>query len=267
MASGVKTKQEVTKMNDGKREGFITMKEFTARTGIHFTTHDDGGKLAGFMSLSTSCMGNERCAARIDAARREIEREFGAEFVRNHAKKAFAGYVKRHPNACICGGCFSVAVQKHYPAVMKNTTENLEKLTAAVIPVSEWPKINAAYFRYESFGDAANVTQVVNYFNLAKANPGTTFTVWTKSPDIYKRAIDAGNDKPKNLIIILSSTQIGVRADVSRWNFVDKVFTVYANEDQATAAGVKINCGGRKCLTCLNCYRKNGARVINELLK
>lgn len=191
---------------------------------------------------------------------------FGEKFVAEHPKAAFSRLVKSGANVSICGGCFAAACQKQYTGLAKNMADNSAVLQKREIPVEEWPLINDMTFRMESFGDAANVVQVLNYFNFARRNPRTTFTVWTKNPDLYAAAIERAG-KPANLIIILSSVMINRRADASRWPFVDKVFTVYADEDAARAAGVKINCGGRKCLTCMRCYKHGGTKFVNELLK
>ena len=45
-----------------------------------------------------------------------------------------------------------------------------------------------------------------------------------------------------------------------------KVFTVYT-EKHATDNNITINCGTRKCLNCLKCYKNNNIVIINELLK
>lgn len=47
--------------NDKKRAGFVTVKVFSKSHNIHFTNHDDGGKLAGYRSLSTSCLQRALC--------------------------------------------------------------------------------------------------------------------------------------------------------------------------------------------------------------
>lgn len=141
---------------------------------------------------------------------------------------------------------------------------NSELLTSRLFDIDEMPVINAQIFRFEAFGDLINATQCMNYFRLAKRNPCVRFALWTKNPGIIQQAIDAGESKPVNLVILLSSPVIGQRCDASRWEFVDKTFTVYS-KDQLDDE--HINCGSRDCLTCQRCYYKGGENDIRERLK
>ena len=50
--------------------------------------------------------------------------------------------------------------------------------------------------------------------------------------------------------------------ELLKFDFVDKVFTVYAD-----CEGVEINCGARNCFECHKCYTKNKTEYINEKLK
>jgi hypothetical protein len=103
--------------------------------------------------------------------------------------------------------------------------------------------------------------QCANYFNICRKNPQTKFALFTKNPHIIKECIDSGNKKPKNLQIIQSSLFIG-KPQKKAYDFVDKVFTVYAD-----CEGVEINCGARNCFECHKCYTKNKIEYINEKLK
>lgn len=211
----------------------ITMKEFEKTTGIRFNSNMSG-KMAGITCLSTSVLCNPFCAAR------------------------------REKEGCICSRCYAASTCSRYSALEKNMQRNSELLTSQLFDLDQLPVINAMIFRFEAFGDLINSTQCRNYFRLAKRNPGVRFALWTKNPGIVQQAIDAGEAKPDNLVILLSSAMIGQRADASRWSFVDKTFTVYA-KDQLDDS--EINCGSRACLTCQRCYRKDTTDDIRERLK
>lgn len=211
----------------------ITMKEFEKRTGIRFNTNMSG-KMAGVNCLSTSNLINPFCAAR-----------------------------KKDP-ACICSKCFADTTCKRYAALNRNMIKNTEILTATLFDVSEMPAVTGPIFRLESFGDLVNPLQCVNYFRLCKANPGVRFALWTKNPGIVARAIDAGESKPENLVILLSSAKIGIKASAERWPFIDKTFTVYRKTEMPPEM---INCGARACLACQRCYHKHTENEIREYLK
>ena len=160
-------------------------------------------------------------------------------------------------------------MMKRYKSLNECTTRNAEILTASVLPFEVLPLIPSRYFRFESFGDLINVNQVITYFNIARKNPDTLCALWTKNPQIIAKAMrDYGVTKPDNLQIVLSSPFINKAVKVVKWEFVDKVFTVY---DKETAGKVEINCGARSCLACGRCYRPNpnGEKIqhIREILR
>lgn len=223
--------------NPHKREEMMTPSLFKLRYGVHITERMNG-KMEGMMSLSTSPLLNPICQAR------------------------------RMNEGLVCAKCYADAMcRQMYPALAKVLETNTEILTTTEIPMKEWPLINAHAFRLESFGDVANPLQVRNYFNFCRRNPRTTFSVWTKNPEIYARVLESGVKKPKNLIIVLSSTMLNVQANAEKYPFVDKVFTVY-EKSYAEKNNIIVNCGKRKCLSCMNCYTKGGSPTyINELLK
>jgi hypothetical protein len=140
---------------------------------------------------------------------------------------------------------------------------NADILTTRVLDKEELPLINACYFRFEAFGDLHNVTQVINYFNICKKNPDVHFALWTKNPGIIK---EVANEKPKNLVILVSSLFLNKPVDIEKMPWIDKVFTVY-DKETIEREKVKINCGARNCLKCHRCYKKSGAKYINEKLK
>lgn len=173
----------------------------------------------------------------------------------------------KDPNS-ICSKCYSQTMQKRYTTLGQKLLNNSELLSRDVYTVEDMPKLNYMSFRLEAFGDLTNTNQVKNYFNLCKANPFTHFTLWTKNPNFINEVLNEGIEKPNNLIVIYSSPFLNAPADGirNRYGFIDKVFTVYTKE-YATANNIHINCGAKKCLTCLLCYLDTETTEINELLK
>lgn len=209
-----------------------TMKQFEKETGIRSNTNMSG-KMSGVNCWSTSNLVNPFCIAR-----------------------------KKDPNS-ICSKCYADTTVKRYSALQRNMLNNTEILTEKLFEISDMPIINDLIFRFEAFGDLLNATQCINYFRLAKANPQTRFALWTKNPGFVRQAIQT-ESKPENLIILLSSAKIGEKADASRFDFIDKTFTVYRKTEMPEEM---INCGTRACLACQRCYRKDTETEIREYLK
>lgn len=220
-------------MNNHKRADFTTVGDFEKKWGVTLTKAHNG-KMKGFQSLSTSPLANPLCVARSQS------------------------------EGLICSKCYSFAMNKCYKELKNMLIRNTEVLAKTLIPVNEWPIVNALAFRLESFGDVSTEVQVMNYFNFCKRNPRVTFSAWTKNAHIYKKVIEAGYKKPKNLVLIVSSPVINEQTEIPP--FADKVFTVY-DKKYAEENNIAINCGANKCLACMRCYRKGGETIINELLK
>ena len=217
------------------------MKKQRKTERLHITTH--GGKLEGLRSISTSRRLNPLCQKRAE-----------------------------DPNS-ICHYCYAETYLKLRENLRKALERNTRELCGVdLIPYDELPIINDLYFRFEAFGDLINTNQVINYFNIAKKNEKTTFALWTKNPWEIEDAIKRGNEKPDNLIIVYSVSVLnGTTPDIlakfkEAWPCIDKFFTVY-DKTYIEGHNVNINCGGRKCIECLNCYKKNDIAIINEKLK
>ena len=147
--------------------------------------------------------------------------------------------------------------------------KNADILTSVIIPQEDMPRLysESGYFRFEAFGDLINEIQVVNYFNMAAANPHMKCALWTKNPFIIARAIEKyGLEKPQNLVILASSYFVNEIMPFTKYAFIDKVFTVYTKKF-AEENGVEINCGGRACAECGRCYENKGGVNVSELLK
>lgn len=165
----------------------------------------------------------------------------------------------------ICSKCYAARQLSMYKNLRTALERNYKLLTERVLDDEELPIINYGFFRIESFGDLANETQAINYLNIIKKNPQTFFGWWTKNPGYIDKALKKVGGKPKNCNIILSSMFINERAE-SKYDFIDKVFTVY-DKEYIIKNKIKINCGAKSCLGCHKCYERNRTKLINEILK
>lgn len=197
-----------------------------------------GGKMKGIDSISTSCLVNPFCQ------QRQCNKDM------------------------VCSKCYSKKYLTLRPSLREKMLYNTELLTSRILTDDELPLLNAAIFRFESFGDLINETQLQNYINICLKNKRTTFALWTKNPWTAKNIFNAMKiEKPENLIIILSSPLLNEQVEITddMW-FVDHVFTVYTKK-YAKDNGIDINCGAKNCLKCQLCYQKGTEFYINEILK
>ena len=213
--------------------------------GIHYTTTHTA-KMNGVVSLSTDINTNPICNGR-----RKLE-------------------------GSICSLCFSARMWDNETGQYRRNNQafrrNTEILCGRLLNDSEIPVIDPKrfpLFRFEAFADLQSVTQVLNYFKIARKNPGVKFALWTKNPGFVARAVVV-SPVPDNLQIVLSSMGINKPTRGDRFPFVSKVFTVYDNET-AHRENIAINCGARSCMGCQLCYKPNpdGVSVVQvrELVK
>lgn len=213
---------------------------------IHVTIHQSkkgsNSKLDGMSSINTSPELNPTCEAR---------RKAGVDH--------------------ICAHCFSKRFFGHRCNMAKPYEENYRYLNehdltmeeAAAVPIS------TLYCRIESMGETGGIRHAVNYLKIIEAHPLTQFGWWTKNRHFLQRALEEFGHKPKNLSIVLSSAKIGrvYRLDTEerlRTEFqADHLFTVYPKD----TPDEQINCGGRRCIDCLRCYKKDTEFFISERLK
>lgn len=201
------------------------------------TNHN--GKMRGMVSISTSC------------------------------KISCGDNAMRDDPTTICYYCFSDTQQDAQPTTKEKLIRNTYLYAFHDIPAEAFPRINAAFFRLEAFGDLMTAQQFKNYLKLAKANPQTTFSQWTKKPWIMSHVFKT-EEKPANLIVILSAPRVNdtmtFQEAKNAWPFIDKLFTVY-DKPFISYTGIEINCGGRHCLSCLRCYEHNDVVKLNEQKK
>ena len=128
--------------------------------------------------------------------------------------------------------------------------------------------INSAFFRFHGHGELINMTHLWNFVQIARANPQTTFALWTKRKDFIKKMMtqqkytSIPSGKPNNMILIYSNPKINC-VQIEPPRFFDKVF------NNVSVKGYKNeNCTGQKCIECLACYKKDsGIDSIIERVK
>ena len=180
-------------------------------------------------------------------------------------------------NNCVCSKCYARKQLKRYKALAAKCKANHDFYTTVKLAPEDIPAINAAFFRFESFGELQNVRQFENYNMIAKCNPQTRFTLWTKNLFIIDEFINGGQIIAPNLSIIYSVSALNVAPSdmmdyLSRHSyteFVNAVFAVWTDEQAAADRDITINCGGNKCIECRRCYTLDHNKItfINELLK
>lgn len=205
----------------------LTITALKKKYGVH-TTKNHEGKMLGLSSISTSSLCNANCIKRSNIP------------------------------GTICSKCYANSLQEYRTNMADCFKRNTEVLTTVIIPEEDLPILfsETGLFRFEAFGDLNNEIQVVNYFNMARANPSVKFALWTKNPWIIQSAIEKyGLVKPGNLQIIGSSYYINkpMKEFFERYDFIDNIFTVY-DKNYIKENNVNITCGSRSCATCQKCY-------------
>ena len=198
-----------------------------------------GGKLAGINSIGTCCLNNEFCLARMK------------------------------DNESVCSHCYANTYMKMRKALKEHLIENGNTLKARILIENEVPTTNDLIYRFESFGDIANETQLINYLNICKRNPYTRFALWTKNVGVCERVLNKmGIDKPSNLSLVISSNKLNIpeQLDMEKYWFVDHIFTVY-DKNFIDSNDIDINCGANSCLKCQKCYSRDTDFYVNEKLK
>ena len=202
------------------------------------TTHDSGGKMADFMSISTSCIDCDRCSARS----------------------------KNKKN--VCAKCYARRELLRKKTLREKMHVNTVFYTCYTINPVDVPLINCSVFRFESFGEIQNTKQFINYNTIAKVNKHCYFVIWSKNCDIIASALETVK-QAKNFDVIASATEINPDHPENLFNlypFIKKVFAVVTDE-YAKAHKIKITCIGC-CIECMRCYTKaNRQKVIYELLR
>lgn len=200
---------------------------------------EHSGKMEGINSIGTTCATNPHC-------------------------------IKRRENGdSVCSHCYAVTYMKMRKALQKHLEDNYDILTTRLLSGNEIPVTNANVFRFESFGDLYNTTQLANYVLICETNPMTKFGLWTKNIWILDELFNVnGIKKPDNLSIVVSSPLLNKQMDLNReqyW-FVDHIFTVH-DKNFIAENEIEINCGSRNCFSCQICYHQNTDFYVREKLK
>ena len=209
---------------------------------IHITTHD--GKMEGVPSISTSVLLNKNCEK------------------------------NSHILGSICSHCYAHSLCEQRSGLATALARNTEILTASVLSDGDLPETSdSEIFRFESFGDLNNDTQLINYMNIVAKNPGTRFTLYTKQYELVKEYFTT-HPAPENFTLIVSSLMVNKEIDIKFLLDLGvfapgqlKTFTVYNKKYLLEHPEVKINCGSNLCLGCRLCYDKNEEVHIREILK
>lgn len=185
--------------------------------GIHFTHHTNG-KMSGLVSLNTSSLNNDFCK-----------------------KKS------RNRNN-ICHFCYSTKYEKLRKNLEKAYLKNGLILKRDHIEI---PVIPYRWLRVNSFGELINISHLDNIVQLARKNDHCTFSLFTKRLSLLNYYF-YNNNKPKNLIVIYSTTKLNKVLEYNDLSFknkkiIDKVFSVTNQKD------LKINCT-KNCFECMKCY-------------
>jgi len=192
------------------------------------------GKLDGFKAISTNTITNPFCIKM------------------NKAK-----------DNSICSHCYSHTMLKGF---RKNCQPSLQRnsdlLSSRVLEQEELPLILDAFFRFDAHGELINITNLINYVNIAKKNPHCSFGLWTKRKDIINRYFK-DNDCPPNLILIYSNPKISNILSKPPKHFHRTFNNVLEHEEVE-----RQNCTGQQCKNCLLCYTpNNGVTTIVEKVK
>jgi len=169
----------------------------------------------------------------------------------------------------ICQSCYSMK------GLIEGKTGNPAKATSIQMlnrntrlltrgPLENVPKITTKFFRFSAEGDLHSEQHLLNFYAIAKANPNTHFTLWTKRHNIVGPVL-AKHGKPRNLYIIQSSLRLNT-PEARRPGYA-KVFTVYSPAYLKEHPEIKVNCGAKSCMGCQICYTNNNITVVNERLK
>lgn len=163
---------------------------------------------------------------------------------------------------CICSHCYSRRALCSYAKQAREPWKRNGKiLSKGIIADKDLPTTEKDYFRFHSHGEIINRTHLINFINIAKKNPDTKFVLYTKRKNIVK---DVGKMGAENLRYIYSEPHINNLVEELPEGF-DGRFSVFT-EEYAEENDIEINCAGKRCMDCLQCY--NGDVVyVNELIK
>ena len=158
---------------------------------------------------------------------------------------------------CICWYCYSYDMLEGSRKNCQPAWEHNSLMLKSRL-ISEIPRFNSLYVRFDGHGELINETHFINYLLITEHNPKSTFSLYTKRRDIVKSVLKT-RKKPQNLILVYSNPLVDRITDKIPYYF-DKVFNT------TTEKSTRDNCTGRKCIECLACYT-HGTNTLVEMKK
>lgn len=156
----------------------------------------------------------------------------------------------RKVDGSVCHRCYAFTATGYRPALEAVLLNNSAILSESTLRDQQIPRTLSRVFRFESHGDLINGRHLRNLVAICVANPGTTFTLWTKHYRIPETVFQTVA-KPANLILVYSSLMMGKPLKIAKFKYADKIFTVYRKD-----APEVMNCS-QACAKCLKCYTKS----------
>jgi len=165
----------------------------------------------------------------------------------------------------VCGSCYSNRSLRRFGYnVREKFRRNGVLMSTSLLSGVDIPDVNANYIRIHAHGEILNKIHFLNILLFSLRNENSTVALWTKRKDIVSPLLHL---IPKNLILVYSEPLLNPTTETIPKGF-DKIFSVYTKEFVKKNTDVEINCGSRKCMECLRCYKKdNGVNYIRELRK
>lgn len=171
----------------------------------------------------------------------------------------------------ICAECYANEQMNHYKLMQPKYAEATRDLTTSIMHWDRLPMFaeSQEVVRIEAFGELNNAIQAINYINIIRKNPEINFGWWTKRPNLIARALkQLGISIPENVNVVYSNPYIDTMPKLQPYSFIKGYFTVWSTAEKALEHGCIINCGGKKCKNCLECYDYHEEIFfINELKK
>lgn len=211
----------------------ITSKFLEREDTIHTTIHEKNGKMADVKSISTYAPYNVFCNKRM------------------LLKKS------------VCSGCYARAQLRYKWGLSMWLKWNHAVLNLGILDKGDLPVIRDEIFRIEAFGDVATVFCAINYLHIFEKNKRTWFSIWTKNPNIWDRALKVVG-RPKKTTFLVSSPFLNIVLKLEEvkkiYPWVDKTFTV--SDDGKIVS----NCAGLGCrYECGKCYGKHSHKTAGEI--
>ena len=182
----------------------------------------------------------------------------------------------------VCSMCYARSGLGFEIAAALRYERNTELLSQSEIPDYYLPRFYSDVARFETHGDWVNLTSALNEIKIAKFNPMTQFTVWTKRIDLLRELAGKGVKQPSNFHVKVSSPVMNqclpqtLKKELADKGWKVSYFTVMSLDSLLSQYGLEflqahgeevVTCGGRDCRNCMRCYGLHEKEDIVELLK